>query len=381
MDFSLTNEQVDLRETIIKFSRLKLNNDLFDNEKNGVFPLESWNKCAEMRIMGLPFPEEYGGCGVDFLTTAISINALGYACKDAGLVHAITTQILCGLQIYLFGNEFQKKIYLPAICTGEKIFAQAITEPESGSDAFSMSTCATKSNDDFIINGNKMFITNGPIADGVIVFAITDPEKNKLGGISCFIVEKEFEGFKRSKALQKMGLTTLQNGELVFDNCFVPSGNLLGKEGQGAIIFNESMEWERTLLPAAHLGTMERVFERSVQYAKDRYSFGKPIGSFQSISNKIAEMKMSLELGKLIIYKAATLKDQKKRATMEASISKLFVSESLKSACLDAVQIHGGYGFMTEYELERDLRDSIASTLYSGTSELQRNIISRLVGL
>jgi hypothetical protein len=178
-----------------------------------------------------------------------------------------------------------------------------------------------------------------------------------------------------------MGLRSLQNGELVFSNCPVPPSHLLGREGQAALIFNESMEWERCFLPAAHLGTMERVLERCIRYVNERSAFGNTIGKFQAVANKIAQMKVNIELGKLMLHKAATLKVQKKRAGLEASIAKLFISESLKNACLDAVQIHGGYGFMTEYEIERDLRDSIAATIYSGTSEIQYNLIARILGI
>jgi alkylation response protein AidB-like acyl-CoA dehydrogenase len=181
--------------------------------------------------------------------------------------------------------------------------------------------------------------------------------------------------------MEKLGLRTLQNGELVFENCLVKSEKLLGKEGQGAIMFNEAMDWERILLFASHLGKMDNILKKSVNYARERRQFGQSIGKFQSISNKIAEMKVNLELSKLILYKAAWLKDQKKRATIEASISKLFISESVKKACLDAVQIHGANGYMKEFEIERDLRDSIASSIYSGTSEIQKNIISSLLGL
>lgn len=382
MDFSYTDEQIDLRESIIKFSNQELNDDIAEFDRKGMFPADKWRKCAEMQIMALPFPEEYGGHGANFLTTVLSYNALGYACKDAGLVHAIGTQILCGLQILLFGDADQKKKYLPAVCSGEKIFAQAITEPGSGSDALSMRTKAEKSKDGkYVLNGSKIFITNGPIADVVVVFAVTDPAKKALGGISSFIVEKEFEGFERCKPMEKMGLKTLQNGELVFQNCIVPQTQILGREGQGALIFNESMELERCFLPAAHLGTMERIIEKCVRYVNERSAFGQNIGKFQSVANKIAQMKVNIELSKLMLHKAAALKDQKKRASLEASIGKLFISESLKKACLDAVQIHGGYGFMTEYEIERDLRDSIAATIYSGTSEMQHNMISRLIGL
>jgi alkylation response protein AidB-like acyl-CoA dehydrogenase len=381
VDFELTDEQKVWRETIVDFSRQQLTYDIASFEKTGEFPWEAWRKCAGMQIVAMPFAEEYGGCGADFLTTVLSLNSLGYACKDASLVHALATQILCGLQISLFGSEALKKKYLPALCRGEKVFAQAITEPGSGSDALSMRTRAEKNGETFTLNGSKTFITNGPMADVVIVFGVTAPEKKALGGISCFVVDECTEGFSKGKPLEKMGLTTLQNGELFFDCCEITSDSLLGKEGQGAIILNESMEWERSLLPATHLGTMERILEISVKYAKERNAFGKSIGSYQSISNKISKMKMNLELGKGILYKCATLKGKNKRASLEASICKLFISESLKQACLDSVQIHGGYGYMSEYEIERDLRDSIASTIYSGTSELQHNIIARFMGL
>ncbi|MBE0500931.1 MAG: acyl-CoA dehydrogenase family protein [Desulfuromonadales bacterium] len=381
MVLELTDEQKIWRETLVAFSRQELDYDMTAYEKGDLFPWEAWRKCAEMQILAQPFPEEYGGGGVDFMTTMISLNALGYACKDAGLVHAIATQILCGLQILHFGSERLKQRYLPLLCRGEKVFAQAITEPGSGSDALSMRTSATKKRDTYILSGSKTFITNGPIADVVIVFAVSDPEKKSLGGISCLVVEDGMKGFEKCRPLKKMGLSTLQNGELFFDNCVVAFEQLLGKEGQGAIIFNESMEWERSLLPAAHLGTMERILEISVTYAKERHAFKKPIGSYQSVANKLSSMKMNLELGKGILYRCAALKDNRKRAALDASICKLFISESLKQACLDAVQIHGGYGYMSEYEIERDLRDSIAATIYSGTSELQHNIIARFLGV
>jgi alkylation response protein AidB-like acyl-CoA dehydrogenase len=381
MEFSYSEEQADLRETIIRFARKELNEGLEEREKLGEFPYEAWRKCADIRLLALPFPEEYGGSGVDFLTTVLAFKALGYACRDAGLVHAMATQVLCGMQINAFGSDSLKQKYLPDICNGRVVMAQAITEPGSGSDALSMRTRAERKGDSYLVKGAKIFISNGPIADGVIVFAVTNPDIKTFGGISCLVVDKEFPGFTRCRAMEKMGLSTLQNGELSFDDCQVPLSNLVGREGQGAMIFNESMELERILIPATHLGTLERVMEDSIEYAKQRHAFGQPIGKHQAVANKIVEMKTNLELGKLILCKAAALKDMKKRAGIEAAIGKLFVSESLKKACLDAVQIHGGFGYMKEGGIERDLRDSIASTIYSGTSELQQNIIARLIGI
>lgn len=381
MDFDLTEEQKLWRDTVVEFSRKELNYNIEEYEAKGEFPWEAWRKCVDMQLLALPFAEAYGGCGADFVTTVVTLNALGYACKDAGLIHALATQLLCGLQLQMFGSEELKAKYLPALCRGEMVFAQAITEPGSGSDALSMRTRGVKNGSGYTLNGSKTFITNGPMADVVIVFAVTDPEKKTLGGISCLVVEKGMPGFQSNRPLQKMGLKTLQNGELFFDNCEVADTRLLGREGQGAIIFNESMEWERSLLPAAHLGTMERILEISLKYAKERKAFGHSIGSYQAVSGKISRMKVNLELGRGILYRCATLKDRGKRASMESSICKLFISESLKQACLEAVQLHGGYGYMCEYEIERDLRDSIAATIYSGTSEIQHNIIARFMGL
>ena len=381
MDFFLNEEQKAMVEEIIKFSRKELNGGITQDYVNGNFPIEKWKKCASMKILALPFPEGYSGCNADILTTAVALKALSYGCKDAGLVHAVATQILCGLQILHFGSEKQKLKYLPGICNGNMIAAQAITEPSSGSDAFSMQMKAINDGENWVLNGTKIFITNGPIADIAIVFGITDKKKRTLGGISCFIVEKDFEGFSRSKPFDKMGLRTLQNGELVFDNCIVSENNILGNIGQGVIIFNESMEYEKILYPAIHLGTMERLFDISKKYSTTRLSFGQYISKYQQISNKIVDMKINIELGNLILYKSALCKDKGKRVNLESSITKLFVSESLKKTCLEAIQIHGGYGFMTDYEIEKDLRDSIASTIYSGSSEIQYNLISRLIGL
>lgn len=381
MDFSLSQEQLTFRDSVIEFAKKELNKDVMENDEKSNFPWENWKKCAEMGLLSLQVPEEYGGTGADLLTTVVALEALGYACKDSGLVHAIVTHTCCVIQISLFGNESQKKRYLPILSRGEKISAQAITEPDAGSDLISMITRAEKNGDGYVINGRKIFISNGPIAELALVFAVTNPQRIRFGGVSCFIVEKGFEGFDTGKPFRKMGLNTLQNGELVFDDCRVPAGNLLGGEGQGMVLFNEIIEWERALLMAAHLGTMERLLELSIKYSNERSQFGQSIAKYQSISNKIANMKVNVELGKLISYKVAWLKDQKKRTTLEASIGKLFLSESLRDACLDAIQIHGAYGYMKEFEIERELRDSIAATIYSGTSEMQRNIISNLADI
>lgn len=381
MDFSLTQEQREIQKTITDFAQKELNPGVMERDRAGTFPRELWNKCAKMRLMALPFPETYGGDGFDFVTTVAVFQALGRSCKDSGLVHALATQLISGIQILLFGSEEQKCSLLPDLASGKRIYAQAITEPDSGSDAFAMRTTAVKDGDGFILDGTKTFITNGPVCDCALVFAITDPLKKTLGGYSCFHVSAVNPGFSKGKPMEKLGLRTLTNGELIFSDCHLPSSSLIGREGQGAIIFGEAMEWERTLIPACLLGEMERVLGDTIRYAKEREAFGKPIADFQAVSHKIAKMKMNVELGRLSLYHAATIKNNRRRAALETSIAKYFISENLKQACLDAVQIHGGYGYMTEYEIERDLRDSIASTIYSGTSETQANIIARLAGL
>ena len=381
MDFSWNDEQVSLKETIIKFAKNELNDDIIERDRKNEFWWDGWKKCAELGIQGLPVPEKYGGSGADILTIILAMEGLGYGCKDNGLLFAINSHMWSGeIPILHFGNDEQKNKYLPKLCKGELIGGHAMTEPDSGSDAFSLKTTAVKKQDKYLINGSKMFITNAPIADLIIVFAITDKTKS-FAGVSGFIVEKDTPGLTISPAIEKMGLKTSPIGELVFEDCEVPAENLLGREGLGASIFNSEMEWERSCLFACHLGAMERQLETCIRYAKERQQFGKPIGKFQSISNKIADMKVQIELSKLMLYKIGWLKQNGKPAILEAAIAKLFTSESYVKSSLDAVQIHGGYGFSAEFEVERQLRDSVSSTIYSGTSEVQRDVIARWLGL
>lgn len=380
MDFALSEEQLALREIIRKAPLDGSRETLAQDEHRGTFPWAGWKQFGELGYPALPLPAEFGGTGADLLTTLVAIEALGYRCPDSGLVHALVTQILCGLQIATHGTDEQKRRYLPWIAGGEIVCAQALTEPDAGSDVAAMKTRAERDGEAWRLHGSKTFISNAPIADLVIVYAKTGSGR-ALGGLSCFLVETETPGLTRSKPFEKMGLRTLQNGEVALEDCRVPADRLLGFEGQAMLAFNQVMEWERCLLFGAHLGTMQRVIEQCVRYARERAQFGNPIGRFQSVSHKIANMKVNLELGRLMLYKTAWLKDHGHRVSLETAIAKLFVSESLQKACLDAVQIHGAYGYAKEYELERDLRDSIASTIYSGTSEIQRNVIASFLGL
>jgi alkylation response protein AidB-like acyl-CoA dehydrogenase len=335
-----------------------------------------------MGFQGLPVQEEYGGGGVDALTTAIALEAFGYGCHDSGLVFSIGAHLLaCVIPVWKFGTPEQKQRYLPSLCNGTLIAVNAMTEPGSGSDAFSLRTSAVPEGNGFRLNGTKTLGSNSPVADLALVFAMTDPQKGYHGGITAFLVEKSTPGYQCGQKFEKMGLRTSPIGELVLEDVYVSADAVLGGIGGGANIFTHSMDWERICLFASHVGTMERLLEKSIDYARTRTQFGQSIGKFQAISHKIADMKVRLEASRLLIYRAAWNLDRIRSVSLDASIAKLFVSESLVKTAMDTVQIFGGYGYMTEYEVERALRDAVGSTIYSGSSEMQRNIISRWLGL
>jgi len=382
MDFSFTEEQQILRENIVRFARESLNSDVIGRDREQTFSRELWRKCADMGLQGLPVPEEYGGSGLDPLSSAIALEAIGYGCRDGGLVFSICAHLLsCVVPLWLHGTEEQKKRYLPGLCDGTLIGVHAMTEPGSGSDAFALRTKAERNGNGFRINGTKTFISNGPIADLVIVFAMTDASKGYYGGVTPFLVEKGTPGFHASAKFEKMGLRTSYLGELVFEDVYVPSEAVLSGVGAGTTLFTNAMDWERICLFASHIGTMERLLEQSINYARTRTQFNQAIAKFQAISHRIVDMKVQLEAARLLTYRAAWRLGRSKNVSMDASIAKLFVSESLVKAALDTVQIYGGYGYMTDYEVERTLRDAVGSTIYSGTSEMQRNIIARWLGL
>ncbi len=381
MEFAWNDEQKAMRDEIIRFARQELNDKILERDHCEEFSREGWLKCARMGIQGLPIPAEYGGGGSDILTTVCALEALGYGCRDNGLLFSINAHMWTSeIPILLFGTDAQKRKYLPKLVNGEWVGNNAMSEPMSGSDAYSLRTRAERKGDRYVLNGSKTFVSNAPIADVLIVFATVDPSKGPAG-VSAFLVEKGAPGFSISRKLQKMGLRTSPMAELSFVDCEVPAENLLGQEGSGQAVFTASMEWERTCILASHLGGMQRILEKCASYARERKQFGQAIGKFQSISNKIAEMEVRLESSRLLLYKAAWLKKQGRHALREAAIAKLHVSEACIQTCLDAIQIHGGYGYMTEFEFERELRDAVGGTLYSGTSEVQKLIIAGFRGL
>ena len=381
MDFSWSHEQLEYKKAVMDFARKELNDNLIQKDIKSDFPRESWKKCAEFGILGLPIPKKYSGQGLDILTSVLMMESLGYICKDNGLLFGISAQIWdVQMPILKFGTEEQKKRYLPQLCTGNCIGAIAMTEYGSGSDAFSLSTTAEKKEDYYILNGVKTFVTNGPVADLFLIFATVN-KKMGFMGITAFLIDKDSPGIQISKNIDKMGLRTNPWSEVILDNCKIPSANRLAKEGNGVMIFNDSMEWERSCIMACFVGSMQRQLEECIKYANERKQFNKSIGKFQSVANKIVDMKIRLETAKLLLYRGAWHKSVNDSLVMDAAMIKLYLSEAWISSCLDAIQIHGGYGYTTELEIERELRDSVGSTIFAGTSEIQKNIIAQQLGL
>jgi alkylation response protein AidB-like acyl-CoA dehydrogenase len=381
MDFSLTDEQRAFKQAVVELARRDLNDGLIERDKRGEFPRESFRKCAEFGILGLPIPPEYGGSGADILTTVMAMEGLGYGCRDNGLIFALNAQMWSvQAPILSFGTLAQKERYLPALCRGDLIGAHGMTEPSSGSDAYSLRARAERRDGGYVLRGTKTFVTSAPVADLAVIFATIDPSKGRRG-ITAFLVDNGTPGFEVGRDIDKMGLRTSPMSEIILDDCFVPESARLGPEGAGVSIFNHSMEWERSGILASHVGAMERQLEECVRYARERRQFDQPIGKFQLVSGRIAEMKVRLETSRLLLYKVAWLKKIGKHAAMEAAMAKLYLSESFVQSSLDAIRIHGGYGYTTELQIERDLRDSIGGTIYSGTSDIQRVMIARLLGL
>lgn len=381
MDFAWNDEQQAFYKAVVEFAQKELNGDVIERDRAEIFPRDLWRKCADFGILGLPFPERYGGAEADVMTTMLTMEGLGYGSRDNGLIFAMNAQMWSvQMPIFTHGSEEQKERYLPGLCSGELIGAHGMSEPGSGSDAYSLRTRADRCDGGYLLNGTKTFVTNAPVADLALVFANVDPNKG-MWGITAFLIERGTPGFTISKPMQKMGLRTALMGELVFQDCFVPTESRLGPEGIGARIFNSSMEWERSCILASHVGAMQRQLETAIQYARDRVQFGQPIGKFQSVANRIVDMKVRLETARLLLYKVAWLKQTGQPAVIEAALAKLYLSECFIQSGLDAIRTHGGYGYMTEFEVERDLRDAIGGALYSGTSDIQRTIVARLLGL
>jgi alkylation response protein AidB-like acyl-CoA dehydrogenase len=373
-------EQVEYFETVRRFA-LTLDSDFPDRDRYAVFDRESWDRCGRFGLQGLPAPAAYGGGEADPVTTMLALEALGYGCSDGGLVFSINAHMWTSVvPIWHFGTHEQKARWLPGLCAGTYVGCHAITEPEAGSDAFALSTKATKVDGGYVLTGSKTFITNAPIADLLIIFARTSDGIGPFG-ISAFLVESGAAGCSTSNEIDKMGLRTSPMSEVVLQDCFVPASSMLGKPGQGGEIFTESMRWERACIMASQVGAMRRTMERCIAYAKSRRQFGKPISQYESIADKIANMKIAIDAARALVLRVGWMMTKGLDTTLSAAVAKTFVSEASVKTHMDALQIHGGYGYMTETGIERTLRDVLASTIYSGTSEMQRRNIARRLGL
>ena len=391
MDFSWSETEQKMRQSAVLFAQKELSEGIVERDRDESFSHDQWKACAQYGILGLSFPEEFGGTETDILTTMLTMEGLGYGGKDNGLIFSLNAQ-MWSVQHPLnqYGTLAQKQKYLPGLIKGDLIAAHGMTEPEAGSDAYSLRTRAEKATridpqtsklcEGYVLTGHKTYITSAPVADIALIFATTNPAKGNWG-ISVFIVEKGMLGFEQSPPLEKMGLRTAAMGELILDDCFVPVKNRLGTEGMGTSIFNSSMEWERSSILAAHIGVMERQLEECIHFVRTRQQFGQPIGKFQAVSHRIAEMKVRLETARLLLYKVAWLKQAGKPAAMEAAMAKLYLSEVFVESSMDAIRLHGGKGYLSQFEVERNLRDAVGGTIYSGTSDMQRNIIAKLLGV
>lgn len=381
MDFDLTDEQERYRQSVRRFAEQELNDDVLGRDARHEFSRDGWERAARFGIHGLPVPKEYGGSGADTVTVVTALEALGRGCSDSGLLFALSAQMWsCEIPLVKFGSEEQKQRYLPGLCDGSLMGVHAMTEPGSGSDAFSLTTTATKKRGTYVLNGTKTFITNAPLADVFVIFATLDPAKG-WSAVSAFLVDRDNPGLTVGQPFRKMGLRTCAMSEVTLSDCEVGPQGLLAREGAGMAVFNHSIDWERSFILATAVGTMARQLQRTVEFARQREQFGQAIGKFQSVANHVVDMKVRLETSRLLIYHLAWLKNTGRSTALESAMAKLYVSECYVQSGLAAVQVHGGRGYLEEAEIERDLRDAVGSRIYSGTSEIQRNIVARHLGL
>ncbi|MCZ2259347.1 acyl-CoA dehydrogenase family protein [Sporosarcina sp. G11-34] len=378
MNFDLTEEQQMIRKMIREFADAEVAPGAIARDKSKEFPVEIFKKLSEMGMMGLPFSEEYGGGGADTTSFAIVTEELSRACASTGITYSAHIS-LGGAPLNLFGTEEQKQKYLTPVCTGESFGAFGLTEPNAGSDAGGTQTTAKEDGDDYVINGSKVFITNASYAKHLAITAITG-EKDGKKEISAIIVPTDSEGFTIIDNYEKMGLNASNTTELVLNNVRVPKENLLGAQGNGFRQFLVTLDGGRIGIGAMAVGIAQAAFDRALQYSQERKQFGKSLSKFQITQFKLADMALKIELARTMVYKAAWLKDQGRPFSKEAAMCKLYASEIAMEIASEAIQIHGGYGYMKEYEVERYMRDAKLLEIGEGTSEVQRMVIARLIG-
>jgi butyryl-CoA dehydrogenase len=377
MNFQLTEEHDMVRGMVRDFVEKEVAPRAQEIDEKDEFPRDIFHRMGELGLLGLPFPEEYGGCGGDFMSLVIALEEIARASGSLAIILDAHTSLCCE-PLFLFGTEEQKRTYLISLARGERIGAFGLTEPGAGSDAGATRTRAVRDGDEWVINGQKIFITNGSVADVVVITAKTEPERGTRG-ISAFIIEKGTPGFQLGRDEKKMGLKGSVTSQLFFESCRIPVDNLLGEENAGFRQFLITLDAGRVAIAAMAVGLAQGAFERAVAYAKERVQFGQAIARFQAIQWMIADMATQIEAARLLVYRAAWLKDQGLPFAKQASVAKLFATEMSERACRDAIQIHGGYGYMQEYAVERMYRDQRLCAIGEGTNEIQRLVIARHV--
>ena len=374
MNFTLTKEQELVRQMVRDFAVNEVKPIAAEIDVTERFPMENVKKMGELGMMGIPFPTEFGGAGGDVLSYILAVEELSKVCATTGVILSAHTS-LCASLINENGTPEQKEKYLRDLCTGNKIGAFGLTEPGAGTDAAGQQTTAVLDGDNYILNGSKIFITNGGVADTFIVFAMTDKSKGTKG-ISAFIIEKGFPGFSIGKKEDKLGIRASSTTELIFENCVVPKENLIGREGKGFGIAMKTLDGGRIGIAAQALGIAEGALDEAIKYMKERKQFGRPIAAFQGLQWMVAEMSTKIEAARFLVYKAAWLKDNKQPYSIDAARAKLYAAEVAMEVTTKAVQLFGGYGYTKEYPVERMMRDAKITEIYEGTSEVQKMVIS-----
>jgi alkylation response protein AidB-like acyl-CoA dehydrogenase len=377
MDFTWSERQLALKSKVIDFANRELNEDIIRRDVNGEFSKSLWQKCSDYGILNLA--SDLDGNKISFLDLVITMEGFGYACLDNGLALGLGAQMLSiQMPIQEIGTAYQKEAFLKPLANGTMIGAHGLTEPDSGSDVYNLKSTAKKVKGGYILNGQKCYVTLAPISDVAIIFASTNP-KLKTMGISAFLVNTDTKGFTKNTVQDKMGLKTVPIGEYEFKDCFVPEENRIGKEGVGLSISQHYLKYERCAIMASQVGTMERQLEECIAFSKNRKQYNQSINNFQSVSNRLANMKLRLETSRLLLYKVAWLIENKQFSTLDAAMLKLHLSESFYESSLDAIRIHGAKGYLSEFGVERNLRDAAGGLIYAGTSDIQRNLIARLL--
>jgi alkylation response protein AidB-like acyl-CoA dehydrogenase len=380
MDFALSPQHEEIRRTVRDFAEREIVPVADEMERRGEFPHAIIRRAAELGLLGVPFPEEVGGTGLDSLAYAITIEELARASGSVAIIVSAHTSLGAN-PLHIAGTPEQKERYLRPLASGAQLGAYGLTEPGAGSDSRGTRTRARRDGDEWVLDGSKRFITNAGVAEVYIVTALTD-RTAESGRISAFIVPADTPGFSIGRMEEKMGLHASNTGELLFESCRVPADNLLGEEGHGDRLFLETLDGGRIGIGAMALGLAQAAFEAASVYAKEREQFGRPIGSFQGVAFKIADAATRIDAARLMVYRAAWLKDQGRPYTTEAAMAKLFASEVARDVTNDAIQVHGGYGYVAEYKVERYLRDAKLTEIGEGTSEIQRLVIARnLLGM